>query len=272
MVLLVKLIFFILPVVVACFAASYIDKGKPTSDNLEQAAFFLRSSNFECIWKVLALLAFCPQALLALGTLFGWGDRNVAKSIFFDYFYIVGIFSIPYSFIFQCLLLPIRIGKSDFIYRIDVWLYLFSPLVLFFYGTLIWLFSLFSASFLSSFFLLLTLLKVYKERNPRKEMQTPQQPKSINSISDLFQAILEHKTEEVKTLLDTDLSQINIPYAANGNTPLHVAVWNGHKDIVELLLAQPAIDTQLKNKDGKTALDLAQEKNLTEIVNLLQNR
>ncbi|MBR2505153.1 MAG: ankyrin repeat domain-containing protein, partial [Elusimicrobiaceae bacterium] len=83
---------------------------------------------------------------------------------------------------------------------------------------------------------------------------------------------LDGNKEAAEKALKEYPDYLNMAYAANGNTPLHVAVWNGHKDIVELLLAQPAIDTQLKNKDGKTALDLAQEKNLTEIVNLLQNR
>jgi len=52
---------------------------------------------------------------------------------------------------------------------------------------------------------------------------------------------------------------------------LHVAVWNEHKDIVEILLQQPTIDSRIKNNEGKTALDLAKEKNLTGIIQLLED-
>ena len=91
-----------------------------------------------------------------------------------------------------------------------------------------------------------------------------------SEISNLFQAILDHKTEQIKTILAQGPTQLNVPYTGNGNTPLHIAVWNGYKDIVELLLAQPGIDTQARNLAGKTALDLAQEKNFTEIIEMLK--
>lgn len=108
-----------------------------------------------------------------------------------------------------------------------------------------------------------------QEKIEQKRLSDLQKPQAVTP---LLQSILDGNKEAAEKALKEYPDYINIPYASNGNTPLHVAVWNGHKDIVELLLAQPAIDTQLKNKDGKSALDLAQEKNLTEIVNLLQNR
>jgi len=108
-----------------------------------------------------------------------------------------------------------------------------------------------------------------QEKIEQKRLSDLQKPQAVTP---LLQSILDGNKEAAEKALKEYPDYINIPYASNGNTPLHVAVWNGHKDIVELLLAQPAIDTQLKNKNGKTALDLAQEKNLTEIVNLLQNR
>ena len=108
-----------------------------------------------------------------------------------------------------------------------------------------------------------------QEKIEQKRLSDLQKPQAVTP---LLQSILDGNKEAAEKALKEYPDYINIPYASNGNTPLHVAVWNEHKDIVKLLLAQPAIDTQLKNKDGKTALDLAQEKNLTEIVNLLRNR
>ena len=120
---------------------------------------------------------------------------------------------------------------------------------------------------------LLYFVRKNKKQPTEKSATTPLQKSIINmAITPLLEAVLSGKLESTRAALAADPTQLNIPYAENGNTPLHVAVWNEHKDIVELLLAQPAIDTQLKNKNGKTALDLAQEKNLTEIVNLLRNR
>jgi ankyrin repeat protein len=43
-----------------------------------------------------------------------------------------------------------------------------------------------------------------------------------------------------------------------GDTPLHQAVWRGHKDVVQALLQRGA-DSQVKNKDGKMAYDLARD-------------
>ena len=49
-----------------------------------------------------------------------------------------------------------------------------------------------------------------------------------------------------------------------------MAALNGQNEIIKLLLAQPNLDRTRQNNDGKTALDLAQEKNLPEIVELLK--
>jgi ankyrin repeat protein len=42
----------------------------------------------------------------------------------------------------------------------------------------------------------------------------------------------------------------------NGVTPLHTAAYNGHVDIVKLLLEHGA-DPTVRNKDGDTPLDVA---------------
>ncbi len=54
-------------------------------------------------------------------------------------------------------------------------------------------------------------------------------------------------------------------------TPLHLAAHNGNNNAVRLLLYFGALDT-FKNSNGKTAMQLALDKNLTETVDLLQNK
>jgi ankyrin repeat protein len=49
-------------------------------------------------------------------------------------------------------------------------------------------------------------------------------------------------------------------------------VWNGRATMARLLLAQPGIDVQIRNDFGKTALDIAREKNNGEIINILEPR
>lgn len=51
-----------------------------------------------------------------------------------------------------------------------------------------------------------------------------------------------------------------------GYTPLHVAVLNNHAAMVNKLLEQQDLDTSIVDKDNKTALQYAEEENLTAIV------
>jgi len=97
----------------------------------------------------------------------------------------------------------------------------------------------------------------------------PIQDKTTQKVTPLLQAVIDGNENAVRQALAEDEKQLNVQFASNGNTPLHIAVWNGHKHIVELLLLYPGIDLYIKNKDGKTAFDLAQDKNLPEIINLL---
>ena len=88
-------------------------------------------------------------------------------------------------------------------------------------------------------------------------------------ITPLLGAIITGDMDLVRTALQEHPEHLNTAYVQNGNTPLHVAALNGQTEIVRFLLEQPGIDKTLKNKDGKTAFDLAQEKGLAEITNLL---
>jgi ankyrin repeat protein/thymidine kinase len=54
-----------------------------------------------------------------------------------------------------------------------------------------------------------------------------------------------------------------------GYTPLHKAVINGHENIIRILLNNKNININLKDFDGRTALDIARKKNNSPILNLL---
>ncbi|MFT4314720.1 MAG: FxSxx-COOH system tetratricopeptide repeat protein [Wolbachia pipientis] len=102
-------------------------------------------------------------------------------------------------------------------------------------------------------------------------------PDDIN-IAKLFLAIREHRTDnpqlnkisEIERLL-TQVQNINdIDLNDGGNTLLHVAVSKDHQDIIELLLNVSGIDQNIKNKDGKTPLDIAKQSNKEKIIQILE--
>ena len=138
--------------------------------------------------------------------------------------------------------------------------------------------SLYSAAIallLEISFLIYMCMKFFTKKNKQSgishsvDMSHP--IKSSNTIFSLLGAIISGDADLVRAALQEHPDYINTAYAQNGNTPLHVAALNGQTEIVKLLLEQPGLDTTLKNNEGKTARDLAQEKNFTEIVNLLRN-
>lgn len=102
-------------------------------------------------------------------------------------------------------------------------------------------------------------------------------PNDIN-IAKLFLAIREHRTDnpqlnkisEIEGLL-TQVQNINdIDLNDGNNTLLHVAVSKDHQDIIELLLNVSGIDQNIKNKDGKTPLDIAKQSNKEKIIQILE--
>ncbi len=76
-------------------------------------------------------------------------------------------------------------------------------------------------------------------------------------------------TEIVRMLLAVDGIDVNAQDDWNVTALMEASYW-GHTEIVRLLLDADA-DITLKNKGGKTALDLAREKGNIEIVKLLEN-
>ena len=73
--------------------------------------------------------------------------------------------------------------------------------------------------------------------------------------------------EIVKLLLEKDASPNTLD--KNGYTPLQWAIMSKNTRIVEILVQSKKCDLSIKNKDGKTALDMALEDNQFEISKIL---
>lgn len=58
-------------------------------------------------------------------------------------------------------------------------------------------------------------------------------------------------------------------YPFDGQTPVHVAVMEGHEDVVKLFIEKGA-NVYVKNKYGETLLNTASEYNRSKMVDLLQ--
>jgi len=89
-------------------------------------------------------------------------------------------------------------------------------------------------------------------------------PKPVDEISD---AAADGDLGKVKALLKPNPDLV-FSKDYNGMTPLHYAATEGHKDVVELLLASKS-DVNAKNKLGATPLFLAAVKGHKDVVELL---
>uniref|UniRef100_UPI001AACA070 ankyrin repeat domain-containing protein n=1 Tax=Facilibium subflavum TaxID=2219058 RepID=UPI001AACA070 len=88
------------------------------------------------------------------------------------------------------------------------------------------------------------------------------------STRHLFDAVGKGNIEEVKYYLSNG-GNVNISNKNREDTPLlHVAVFYGHREIVQLLIENGA-DVDITNSHGTTALHLASKKGNAEIVKLL---
>lgn len=103
--------------------------------------------------------------------------------------------------------------------------------------------------------------------NCQEEKDSPA-PHRVNT-SPLYLLVLSRDVHQINQAIQNG-ADVNEPYPQNGNTPLHIAALNGYADIVKLLLAQPAIEKNRPNLEGKTALDLAKERQQKEIIRLLE--
>jgi ankyrin repeat protein len=85
--------------------------------------------------------------------------------------------------------------------------------------------------------------------------------------SEIHEAAWTGNLARVKALLK-DNTATALTKDNNGWTPLHLAVFNGHKDVAELLLANKA-DVNAKDNDGKTPLQIATGNGYNDVVELL---
>lgn len=82
----------------------------------------------------------------------------------------------------------------------------------------------------------------------------------------LFSAIMRGEEEEIESLLDTAESAKD----GAGNTALHIAVKYNRGPVVDLLLQKHPDLSAIKNKNGLTALDLAEQMNKVDLLEKLQ--
>jgi ankyrin repeat protein len=64
-------------------------------------------------------------------------------------------------------------------------------------------------------------------------------------------------------------ADVNAADARGKLTPLHYAAWSGNVELVQLLVARKA-DRSAKENRGRTALDLAKERNHAAVVKVLE--
>ncbi|MDD5270484.1 MAG: ankyrin repeat domain-containing protein [Candidatus Omnitrophica bacterium] len=68
---------------------------------------------------------------------------------------------------------------------------------------------------------------------------------------------------------NTQQSNIKSVYSSENKTPIMFAAEGGNTDIVKMLIAKGA-DVNKKSRDGKTALKIAEEKNFSDVVEILK--
>jgi len=108
-----------------------------------------------------------------------------------------------------------------------------------------------------------------KPVEPVAETAKPEPPTAKAPDISIFNAVKEGNIEAVKQHLAAG-TDVNAKDAGWGDlTPLHYAAQKGHKEIIELLIAN-GVNVNAKMTNGSTPLDLAIEYNQTETADLLR--
>jgi len=111
------------------------------------------------------------------------------------------------------------------------------------------------------------LLSKHKSGEIESELAEPTQPSKLSEATEaLFGAVMDGDANQVKLYLSKG-ADVNAKDRQTW-TPLHVAIWEGHKAIAEELIAKSA-DVNVKDKRGYTPLHLAAIKGRSDAAGLL---
>eukprot|EP01083_Nonionella_stella_P273377 927314_1 len=103
-----------------------------------------------------------------------------------------------------------------------------------------------------------TLKRDYESLKQQGFEQKTKQKHSAKFWEEILEKCKKNETQYIKSLIDNKTLSLNDVNDSNGRTLLHYAALEGAYEIVQLCISLGA-DVTLKTKDGKTALDFADE-------------
>lgn len=88
---------------------------------------------------------------------------------------------------------------------------------------------------------------------------------------DIFDLAALGRWERILKLWKSEQKQVSARNVG-GNTPLHIAAWNGQRDVVQFLMVVAGVELNAKNNEGKTAIQLAAEDGHRAVAEMLLRR